>query len=64
MASTDITTPIKWRKSSYSGDNGNCVEVALLPNGGYAIRDSKHPSGATLVIDQAAWEIFISRVRS
>ncbi|MGI9003620.1 MAG: DUF397 domain-containing protein [Pseudonocardia sp.] len=31
-----------WRKSSYSrGNGGDCVEVAVLPGGGPAIRDSE-----------------------
>lgn len=43
-------TVIKWRKSSFSGGaSEGCVEVAHLP-GALAIRDSKDPSGPTLVI--------------
>ena len=33
-----------WRKSSYSnggGDGNECVELAILPDGGVAVRDSK-----------------------
>jgi hypothetical protein len=37
-----------WRKSSFSGDGGNCVEVRqdLV-----AMRDSKTPDGPTLAAD-------------
>ena len=33
-------------ESSYSGAmSNNCVEIAALPNGGRAVRDSKNPEG-------------------
>lgn len=37
-----------WRKSSYSGSGGNCVQVRQDLA---AIRDSKHPTGPTLTVD-------------
>ena len=36
----------EWRKSSYSSQDGNCVEVARNLPGLVAVRDSKHPDGA------------------
>ena len=33
----------QWHKSSYSGQNGNCVEVARNLPGLVAVRDSKAP---------------------
>jgi hypothetical protein len=39
---------MRWRKSSSSGDT-NCVELA---NWG-AVRDSKNPTGPSLVVDAA-----------
>jgi hypothetical protein len=47
-----------WRKSTYSFSNGNCVEVADLPSGGVAIRDSKDPSGPVLTFTPAQWRAF------
>lgn len=38
-----------WRKSSFSSDNGACVEVADLSEGMIAVRDSKHPVGHLVV---------------
>jgi len=38
-----------WHKSSYSSTpGGNCVEVAVMADGGVAVRDSKDPNGPTL----------------
>ncbi|MFG2683124.1 DUF397 domain-containing protein [Streptomyces sp. NPDC048392] len=48
-------------KSSYSGNNGNCVEVAALP-GGRAVRDSKHPDGPALVLSAAEFSAFVQGV--
>jgi hypothetical protein len=37
-----------WVKSSLSFSNGNCVEVASLPNGEIGVRDSKNSEGPVL----------------
>jgi Domain of unknown function (DUF397) len=42
-----------WRKSSYSGAVGNCVELALLRDGTVAVRNSRHPAGPALIHDRA-----------
>jgi hypothetical protein len=39
---------IRWRKSSRSNFNQNCVELANTRN---KIRDSKNPAGPTLPVD-------------
>jgi hypothetical protein len=47
---------LAWKKSSYSsGTGGNCVEVAGLPDGGRAIRDSKNPACGMLLLTPAQW---------
>nr|WP_200305835.1 DUF397 domain-containing protein [Streptomyces adelaidensis] len=48
-------------KSSYSGGQGDCVEVAATTTGGRAIRDSKNPHGPLLHIGEASWHAFLSR---
>lgn len=50
-------TPARWRKSSHSGDEGACVEMAPL-TGAVAVRDSKDPSGPVLVFPPHAWAAF------
>lgn len=60
MASTH---PLTWRKSSYSGgNNGQCVEVADLPGGGRAVRDSKDRTGPVLRFAPAEWAAFTAGV--
>lgn len=46
-----------WRKSSHSGDQGACVELAAVP-GRVAVRDSKDPTGPVLLFPPAAWTAF------
>ena len=54
----------EWRKSSYSSQSGNCVEVTRNLPGLVAIRDSEQPDGARLVVPQETWLVFIRSVRS
>ncbi len=49
----------EWRKSSYSSQSGNCVEVANNLPGLIAVRDSKAPDGAKLVVSQESWQAFL-----
>ncbi|WP_342228445.1 DUF397 domain-containing protein [Nocardia wallacei] len=51
---------VKWFKSSYSGGDKECVEVAFLSNDLVAIQDSKaHPAPA-LVFTTTEWSAFTS----
>ena len=54
----------EWHKSSYSSQSGNCVEVASNLPGLVAIRDSKQPDGAQLVVSQETWLVFIRGLRA
>lgn len=51
--------PLQWVKSSFSGNNGNCVEIAVLPTGDRAVRDSKNPHGPALVFTPQALTAFL-----
>ena len=47
-----------YKKSSYSGNSGNCVAVARNLPGVAAVRDSKNPEGGALVFTVAQWRAF------
>jgi hypothetical protein len=53
----------KWRRSSHSGGQGNCVEVADTP-ADVGMRDSKDPSGPVLVFTRTGWTAFVARVKA
>jgi hypothetical protein len=54
----------EWHKSSYSSQDGNCVEVARNLPGLAAVRDSKEPDGAMLVVSRETWRVFIRMVQA
>ncbi|MER0242082.1 DUF397 domain-containing protein [Streptomyces sp. 796.1] len=51
-----------WQKSTHSGGNGACVEVASPETEVIAVRDSKDPSGPALSFSPQAWTSFIEDV--
>ena len=52
-------TGVTWQKSSRSGPTGgNCVEIAALPGGDVAMRNSRDPDGPALVFTRAEWDAF------
>ena len=59
-----MTEPIgPFRKSSYSGQENNCIEVATA-TGGRAVRDSKNQAGPVLAFTPAGWQAFLAGAKS
>lgn len=66
MRSAHRSTPdlsgARWRTSTYSGGNNECLEVAdnvphLVP-----VRDSKRPNGPVITFSPNAWRTFIAEL--
>jgi len=63
MEHQDLSTA-EWRKSSFSGANDNCVEIARNLPGIVAIRDSKNPDGPALSVTRMRWAAFMAAVKA
>ena len=62
-ADTEAAAPLlgllSWRKSAASNPNGDCVELAPLPAGGVAMRNSRAPGGTALIYTRAEIAAFL-----
>jgi hypothetical protein len=54
---------LRWFKSSASG-GGGCVEVAHLPEGGVALRDTKDRTRAAHVYTRDEWQAFLTGAKN
>ena len=53
---------LAWRKSTYSGDQGDCVEFGILADK-VAVRDSKRADGPRLAFCADTWGAFVAGVK-
>jgi len=59
------TESLRWYKSSYSSNGGNCIEVAAnlaATTGAVPVRDSKQADGPILTISTDAFSSFVDGV--
>jgi membrane protein involved in colicin uptake len=61
---TLIISSAEWRKSSHSGgQGGECVELAAMVDS-VAIRDSKDPDGARLLVNRRDFKRFAKALKN
>jgi hypothetical protein len=52
-----------WRKASYSGNSGNCVEAGVTDAGRVLVRDTTDRDGGTLAFTADAWRGFMDGLK-
>lgn len=63
-AEETILSTARWRKSSFSGDQGSCVETAALPDGRVAVRNSNHPEAGTVFFTRGEIDAWLKGVKA
>ena len=58
------TIGLAWRKSTVSNPQGNCVELAVLADGGVRVRNSRFPGGPHLTYTHAEMAAFVRGVQA
>ena len=53
---------VRWRKSSRSNQEGQCIEVAFTVHL-VGVRDSKNISGGSLLVSPKAWEMLVVNIK-
>ncbi|RYJ24900.1 hypothetical protein CU044_4811 [Streptomyces sp. L-9-10] len=59
MASAPMLS-VEWRRSSYSTNGGNCVEIGVGIPHTVPVRDSKNPAGPILTASPTSWTVFVA----
>ena len=62
MAANELDGAV-WQKSRHSNSQGTCVELAGLPDGEVAVRNSRFPEGPALIYTRAEIEALLLGVK-
>ncbi|MGC0314436.1 DUF397 domain-containing protein [Kitasatospora acidiphila] len=54
----------QWVKSTYSGNGGNCLEIAANTPAVMLVRDSKDPKGPALTFTTEGFTAFVQGVKN
>ncbi|MGH3804914.1 MAG: DUF397 domain-containing protein [Pseudonocardiaceae bacterium] len=67
MTHADHLVQVQWRTSSFSNGldpTSTCVEVAALPDGRIAVRNSNHPDAGAVLFTRAEMDAWIKGVKA
>ncbi|MGH3753163.1 MAG: DUF397 domain-containing protein [Pseudonocardiaceae bacterium] len=68
MTRSEPLARAQWRVSSFcedgEGNGGTCVEVAALPDGRVAVRNSNHPDAGAVLFTRAEMDAWIKGVKA
>ncbi|MGQ4517371.1 DUF397 domain-containing protein [Streptomyces sp. DW26H14] len=53
-----LPADLNWFKSSASNSQGDCLEVAFLPDGRVALRDTEDPENPPFIVRASVWQAF------
>jgi hypothetical protein len=62
-AESEDHSQIEWRKSRFSADQGNCIEISALDVSIF-VRDSKNVTGPSLRMNHAQWSRLLRDARN
>jgi hypothetical protein len=62
MAASELHDAV-WQKSLHSNSQGTCVELARLPDGEVAVRNSRFPEGPALIYTRAEIQALLQGVK-
>jgi hypothetical protein len=62
--STPSLATVRWRTSTFSGNNGTCVQIAALPDGAIAVRNSNRPDEGLVLCTRAQMNAWINRAKA